>query len=746
MPSVDRARGDVCAWLRRAGRTAFFAALACCAAACFPGMADAEGFGGYLEAGYNTFSTKFEDAAGNTTTTDNSTVAQRYNLFYTRNLAPYLKLYAGGLFEKIDTESVTNGSRSESTVTTTQPSVDLTMRTPIYLAGLKFTRRTETASSTGSPETTHINDFYQGIAGWKPPDRFAPSFEVRLSRSQIYDEEKQSTNIVTDFAGLIMNYTPTDTLFLRYSPSYSKGDNRLSGLEAESVTHAGIVQYSDRFLQNRISVGANYNFSFGERKVSVRGTGVVDTDVVPFSGLSSIDDTPTDGTLAANPALIDGNRTASAGINIGLPPFGGDARERNIGLDFAFAKEVNKLLVWVDRPLPVAIADSFSWSIYTSADNVTWSFLATVFPAPFGTFDNRFEIGFSSVITRYIKVVVHPLSPTVSGASSFPDIFVTELEAFVSASAEQVRGKRTSSNQLFSFDGRALLIEKNPNLYYLATYLVQRSESGSLPSQEKTSLYNALQAAHRFGRVFSGLASVGREDFTSTQQPDGHAYIANTSLDAVPLRSLHHTLSYSGRFEKRDDGSTDTNSIYLNNTAHVYTGVFMTAAGGLNFTHQGTGERQKSTELSASTNIEPHRTVSLTYQVLSRYTEVTGGQTAVPSTRRTDNVVGATYHPVETLYLVYGRSALSEPQRTLRVTNYGLNWSPSLGSSLQFTFNYSETLSSEDNAKSTLYGPSLIWKFARTANLTVQYQVLRSESDTGRSDTDSFSTTVKAYF
>ncbi|HTP03670.1 MAG TPA: hypothetical protein VMM54_00765, partial [Nitrospirota bacterium] len=44
----------------------------------------------------------------------------------------------------------------------------------------------------------------------------------------------------------------------------------------------------------------------------------------------------------------------------------------------------------------------------------------------------RFEITFPNVTTKYIKVVVSPLSPFAAGgqAGDFPGIYVIELQAF----------------------------------------------------------------------------------------------------------------------------------------------------------------------------------------------------------------------------------------------------------------------------------------------------------------------------
>ncbi|NTW58027.1 MAG: hypothetical protein HGA43_02520 [Nitrospirae bacterium] len=707
-----------------------------------PCIATADGVSGYVDVLYNSFDSETTDALGNVSRLESTGIGQRYSLTFTSHLAPYVRIYATGFFDKVDSTSVSNGTRSESTTTSLVPTVDLTLRSPIYTAGIKYSRRTDSFTTNGSPTATDIQENYQGLLGWKPPEVDLPSFQLRVVRTHVFDQERVRQNTIVDTAALTVNYAPTNTVSLNYRPTYTDAINKLNGLETETTTHAGFVRYADRFLRDRVTISTGYNVSYSELKVSVSGTGSVDTELVPFSGLSSIDDSPANDALNPNPALIDGNLSASAGINIGLPPPGGDLRERNIGLDFSVRKEVNRLLLWVDRPLPAAIAGSFSWSIYTSTDNQNWSFLTTVFPAPFGTFENNFEITFSPVTTRYLKVAVKPLSATVIGASGFPDIFVTELQAFSRQSADQVRGTTSSSSRIFDFDGRALLLASGPTLYYHVSYFLQKTGP---PDAQRWTLANGLQATHRFNRVFSGSAGVGRDDYFDAVT-GGMAYWATASLDAVPLRALRHTFLYSGRIDKSDTGGYKTNTYYLNNDLQVYSGVQMTLSGGLSDRVEDTGKSSESTDLKASATIQPHRTLGLNYFVSSISTESSGGGGPDSFSRRTDSSASVSYFPVATLYLTAGRTVVSDPERTLRTQNYGLNWSPSLGSTLQFSFSYTESVSNEDNAKNKTMGPTVQWRFARNAYLNASYVLFRTTSDISSADSTALTANVRATF
>jgi hypothetical protein len=714
----------------------FFAALL------FPGIADAEGISGYMELGYANFATDAHDSLGNSSQTDATAYAQRYNLLLSKTLYPYLKLYASGLFEKLDSATNTNGTETDATLTRVQPLVDLTLRSPVYTAGVRYNRREDTSRSSVGPGTTTIGELYSGVLGLYPPARDLPSVEMRVERSHVFDSEHITQDDVRDYSALIMNYTPTENITLNYRPSYTVNTYRLSDLETRSMSQVGRVGYADIFLQNRVSIDTSYNFSYGELNTSVSGTGTLDIGLVPFSGLSSIDDTPVDGALALNPALMDGNLTASAGVNIGMPSLiGGDTRERNIGLDFSLAQDVNMLRVWVDRELPAAISGSFSWDIYTSSDNLHWSLYTTMPPATFGPFDNRFEITFSSVHTRYIKVVVKPLSAAVQGASGYPDIFVTEIQAFSRKSAEQARNSSTSSNQSYNFDGRVQLLD-SANVYYNLSYFFAKSEPSS---EQRWTLSNMLTASHRFSRVFSGSARAGREDF-SEPSSSGFAYISSASLDAVPLKTLRHNLSYSGKFEERTDGHTNTNTVFLNNHAAIYQGVDLTVGGGMTFSDRETGEHVETADVIAGASIQPHRRLNLNFNLDSWKAHSSGGVKGATTTWTTRTDESATYHPVDTLYLVAGMSTVETQITTRRSQNYAFNWSPFFGGTLQFAFAYNESWESEHNTRVRTYGPSLTWNITRTTFLTASYQDNQGKAAEGRSDSKTFSTNLRAYF
>ena len=354
---------------------------------------------------------------------------------------------------------------------------------------------------------------------------------MQIKITNRFDQEKILQDIKEDYINLNSNYTYKG-LQLNYQGTYINTKDDLNNLVVTQYTHSGRIAYSDSFFDKRILLNSIYNVFYQEVKTVTEGKGLVSSQIFPFAGLSALNDVPAIGALDPNPAIIDGGLTAGAGLNIGLPPPGGDTRQRNFGLDLLNVTEVNQLLVWVDRDLSSSplIANSFSWQIWTSSDNLNWSLVTTISPAPFGPFQNRFEINFLNVKTRYIKVVTSPLSPAVSGASSFPNIFVTELQAFLNSPAADVVGRTKTASHTYNLDAKTRILD-SPILFYDFYYFFNRVNPSS---QERYTVSNGLSLNYRFSPVFSTTARVARED-GKEEDKKRFAYVYNASFVADSL-------------------------------------------------------------------------------------------------------------------------------------------------------------------------------------------------------------------
>jgi len=709
------------------------------------------GVSGYLEFDYSFLSTKTKDATGAVTKTVTNTYDPRFSLNIDTSIFPNLRLTAGGYFEDDISNSKTNGIRTNTTTADIRPFFNLTLSDPLYTAGIGYTRRQETDRTSGSPGVTTVDDDYSAILGWRPSG--FPSIDFRFDRTNIYDTEHVIQNTTTDFFTLSSRYA-YQGLDFRYQGNYTDTEDKLNHFETTDMLQTGRITYSDSFLDRRVSLNSNYYIEYDVTKTKATGGtvgGTISSPLFPFAGLFLITDMPTTGALSPDPALIDGNLTVSAGINIGLSGSGPPLIPRNIGLDLLNATEVNEFYVWVDIDLSSApaISNSFSWDIYTSSDNLNWTFFTTVPSAPFGPFQNRFDINFANVTTRYIKVVVKPLSPTVPGASTFPNINVTELQAFLKKPASQVAtgpgAKTTTIDQILNADVRARILNI-PTLYYDASFFFNRVDSSGVQTQQTYMLSNGLDVNHRFSDIFSGNARVAIENGTQ-ENKSMIAYLYNASIIATPLRTLRDTLVFSGQNERIGGKPDDNTSVFLNNTAALYKGIDLNLNGGINFSTAETGVKSTNTLLLVGVTIVPHRTMNLSLDFVNTATDQSGGGIPASSTytRREDVIIS--YTPFDTLHLFASVQILAQNGQKLQINqNYALNWSPFPDGALQFNITYNETRNSLENTEDRTFIPSVRWYITTRSYLDLSYQLIKSSSKSQTSNSNGVFATLRIPF
>lgn len=690
----------------------------------FGGGVKAEGISGYMEHTYNNGKQKSEDSTGVKTETKTDSFIQQYSLALDRRLYPNLGLMAGGFYERNSMTMETEGQENSSTVTKIKPYVNLRLRTPLYQADVGYDRREEEVKSSQAPTTTTIRDSYVANLGWRPDD--FPLTNFRFFRSETHDKDRQIQDSTDDIFQFTSEYRPIGSLFLKYTGSFEDFQDHLKGNEIRTESHEGRVTFADQFWRKRIALSSEYYINYIQTEISTSGVGDIASPLSPVFGLSAISDNTVIVVMEQNPALIDGNLGDGVGINLGLPPPGGDARRRHVGMDFVNATALNTLLVWVDRDLPPDIASSFSWDIYTSSDNINWQLRQTVSPAIFGPFLNRFEIHFVTVTTRYIRVVTRPLSPTVPFSSGFPIILVTEVQAVLRTPAASAQKKASSTNHRYNLGMRVKILDA-PSLYYEMSYFFIKS--GTLPSNYDLS--NGLSLSHPLSKVFSVSARVLREDGHS-QDGEKVAYRYSASIVAVPLETLQHTLLYSGGTEKTGEERTDSNYVAILNTAHLYEGVDANLGLTKGIQTRGNGEKADTTQITGGVTLVPHRsmTINLSYFETSRKTSGGSLSTGTQDTLKSGEA-SISYTPFPTLYL-FGSYHVERKTATPNSStlNYAVSWSPFPGGTLNFNFNYNETLRSENNERDRTITPFIRWNISRRMYSELTYQDLRTESNT----------------
>lgn len=743
-------------------RFCFVAVLAPCALlflGLFPGVVEAQGIlqgiSGSLEFDYSLVSTKLTDSSGNTIKTGTQDYNPRFTLNIDTKIYPNLRLHAGGQAEAEISHFKIDGLTTRTTVTRFRPYIDLTLDNPLYTAGIGYNRREDTTKvkveSLSSPSVKLVNDQYYGVLGWRP-DLF-PSFDMHIRRTKTFDEAGGGSDSTEDYLNLKSRYF-YQGLQLYYEGTFIDNKTRDDFLNLDArlrqQIHSGRINYANTFFDRRIFLNTTYEIL--HRRVNTRseGKGTVSLQIFPFAGLSFIDgdNDPSNDSLIPNPALIDANVGVSSGINIGVgAPPGADNRLRNSGLDFLNATEVNKLLVWVDRTLPTDISNSFSapprrWEVWISSDNLNWTLHQSIVSAPFGAFDNRFELTFTNVSTRYIKAVTDPLSPAVPGALAFPDILITEIQAFIDRAVEDVKETFQSTTHTYNLDGKARLLD-NPSLFYELYFFYNQLEPSSL---NRYSLSNGFSADHRFNPILTGTARVAVENGEENEEKR-IAYIGNASLTADPLRTLRHSLVFYGRDEEIGGRPNDNYSLTLYNNAQLYQGIDVNLSGGVNYTHQESGEKRTDYVINLGANLVPHPTLTLGLTASDTWSRFRGGERGSGSTDTWRLDFNVSFNPFRTLYLFALLQLIDEKGRDMEtVQNYGVNWSPFPDGALQFNFTYNEDYQSNNNLKERFLTPSIRWNITKRSHIDFTYQYTISKSDAQKTESHLFTTSLKIFY
>ena len=642
---------------------------------------------------------------------------QNYNLNLSKTIYPFLTFETGTLFELNETTIKSEGEKFETEERRLKPFVELRLNNPIYQASLKYTRTEIHQETTNAPNTDNFRDDYDAILGWNPVG--LPEVIFRYNYTHSYDDP-ETVDLVDKLFTVNSNYTAWRELRFNYVYTRDDTENRLTDFDTLEQLHFGRAEYSHSFWDGRFFFDTNYRINYSTFKFS--GGASAQAPLLRFLGLFSLDNTPQDGpALTVNNALIDGNLTASTGIDLGLN--GDELTLTNIGIDLGSSVPVNEIQLWVDRRLTDPVANSFSWSVYASPDNLdtsTWTLVTTVSPAPFGTFENVFTISFPEVNTRFIKVVTRPLLDTVPGSPSFPNIFVTEMETFGTVSGASAQQTQKNIDWTYALNLRTRVTDKT-TLGYNFFYNFRDQDP---ISNKRTELSNTLSLNHIFNEVFSTAGSFNRSD-RSEGDIDIVEYNYSLLLKGGYLPTFDQTLTFSGRSQKGEDDSSDDASIILRSNARLYRGWSALVDFGYSWDRpEASDTTAESILLRASTNFVPNQmlTINLDY----RQREIIEPE----KDSRYDFTAEAFFVPTGSLsfnarFNIVDRTGTDT--RTLQ--NYAVTWSPFPEGALQLVFTYNETLASAENRRDTTIGPGFNWTISNHFFLEMFYNYQKTNTD-----------------
>ena len=689
-------------------------------------LARADDLNGYVELGRSESSTRFDTPLVQEERFDTSAWVRRANVAWTRRLFPNLLIDLGAFYERTDANLEQSGFSQDSSASRLRPFIRLALRSGVFLAEASWYRADERFRTDDLATFQLVRDTFVGVFGWYPEQ--LPSLRFELTHIEDRDATRQVVDASEDVFRVNSEYTPVPSTRLYYRGLLEQQTDRVHASDFQTIAHTGEVRYNDTFFKQRWELYGSWNGGYRRVEVAAAGTGELVIPVVPLAGGYDIDDTPDQDVLTPLPALVDQNTVVGTSINLGLPPPAGDARPRNFGVDLGIVRDVNLIWVWVDRDLPIEISRSFTWQVWTSPDGQFWTPRSTVAAAPFGPFDNRFELRFPFVNTRYVKLVVLPLAGTVPQASTYPTILVTEMETYLAQPSGSTARTVTTSRTLLQANSRVRLLRDVG--FYFETSLYKATNSGSTTLW---TLSNGLFLQQRFDEVWSVSARVAREDgrdFGGSRV----AYVYNAIVNSTPLDTLRNTLSFSGGEADIDGVRQSTAGVFLNSSATVYQGVDLNVSIGRSHNELFNAPTNDSTQYHLGTTLVPHRTLTINLDVDDRNS--TYSAAGVPDweegTRSAS--AGIAFSPVSSIYMYASRlfdQRTDQPNRTF--DTFAFSWNPFPGGALRLGLNYSENHNSLYNENDQTFTPTLRWEFNQRSYFQITYEHLRIESDIGGS-------------
>lgn len=698
----------------------------------------------------STSSTK-NKATGEITESDYSLYSQLYTLDLSKELSPAIVFNGGGLFALDSTKTETDGLGLESKDRSISPYGELRLSTPILQAGTGF-RRTEFKETASLMESTRrYSDQYTGTLDWKPVE--LPRVTLNYNRSLNYDEPL-TTDSAVDSLELNSKYSYKDFSF-DYRHAETDSLQKLTDSETLYVSDTGSVFFTHLYNENTVSVNAGTKYKRDTVEFSGTGARLVDASGSGISFYNLNDATPT-SSLPEDFTL--GGITA---VNL----LSSSPQQLSFGLDLGSDTEVDTVYVGVAPAVPpdnqaspseiagIAHLFAWSWSVYSSDDQTIWTKQDLLLPASYNIFENRFELSFVGLKSRYLKVVITPLNPTdpAVGLPASKEIRLSTIVPKRTLPADTSEFLSTTWNSNLGVNWK--MSERTSSGYDMS----YRQEEAKPFGERRTLLNNGAYLRHMFNKIFSGNMRLNRAELSENDGSDTVGTVSHTYSAALAghyLETFNQALIYSyGHTDDDEEGVSSTNSLVLRNNLGLYQGWSMNLDNGYSWQYPTQGGKTTNTFARLSTSITPNRWmhVLLDYGISwisQAESSLILGQTGGTEIRRQTGGMLLSWMPIASLSLSGDLSFTDEDGDTSDSYTrqmYGVNWSPFPDGTLQFSLTCGDSQDT-DGVKSTSLSPALKWQATRNTLLTLQYSDGVFEDEREETEFKNITLTLRIYY
>lgn len=452
-----------------------------------------------------------------------------YNLTFDKQLSSMMDVSTAARYNET---FASEGNDSSSL----NPSAALDLRNDLFFLNLSASDSwIDTENSALFYNKTWGANLYSQLEKW-PHLRLSYNQSSSEDDEDVHEQDSTSSNW-----GASVDYAVAG-LNLLYDFRYGTSDDYVTDTTTDTLNHYAQVKYSESFFRNRLSIAASQQYSSNSTELDgpVGADGVFTLRVPATAGLSKTAGFPRVGALTNNPALIDGDRTAPANVQV---VGAGDIQHVGVEVDL---QEVDQVRIYFDR---IITSTGLQWELYRSNNNSDWTAVSLSSLPGISTLSGNTVVtfDFSPINARYLKVVIDP-DNWPSGSS----VEVTEIEAYLRTDE--------STNDFVSHQTQ-VGISYRPTANWVAGYSFRRVLNLPDSGLDNIQMTHSANASYT-PSVYFGLAlgaSVNSDDIDESEDSLSRSY--SVAITSAPLPTLDTSLGYTRTYDYEDDEETSRNDI-----------------------------------------------------------------------------------------------------------------------------------------------------------------------------------------
>jgi len=692
---------------------------------CFRGVCTGDDIGGSADLSYRSTETKTGEAEESSWS-----FTQNYNLQATKEFNPKVN-FAANLGININ-------ETNDTKTTLLTPDIRLNLRNEYFDAdtGYRITEKGLDILTMIADEDHFTTESWNVNFSTKsekyPKVQLRYNEDINYDHLAVHDTDSKTTN----FSGTA-DYTYR---FLNFNYEYRNNvlDDYVTEAITETDTHYGRFDFRKSFWKNRISTSGSYSITNTKTETETGGQDVEFAEKKsPSAGLYADDPpAPLNVMLTSRDSLIDGDKATSTGIEIGLSA----NIDQNMGLYLTFPTEVGKIYVYTTTP-DINFNDSFyTWAVYSSSDNTTWTPINVAATFDYDANQKRFEISFTKTTARYFKVV--------NTANDDRALEVTEIEAYSLIQGAYTKENTTQTTQAnlrykpmdwLSFTYDFTQDERKTNLANLDQEESEkiRRLAHSMNCRVERELHKYITAWAQYGRRMEYDSEAEAEDTITDTYLLHFLFSPLTTLNTD--LSLNHTLS-------KEDGKTESksSSALLQISAKLREGANLNVDANITRSENYVSQSETTTKsISSDLRLELTRMLTAEIEYDTNWTEIQKSELDGDTTGRTSNARIIFYwRPSHDFYLRASYDIDRDEKSGEKTTQqlYNMNWlmTEKMQLDMGYTLNRNDTVSSN-------YSVNLSWNLSRVFTLRFGYDWSRQQEDMTET-TQTFITNLSARF